>query len=503
MATGKQKSVRFEIPRRAVPEYLRIALGEDSTPGSGGRLPDMPPGHRFLLYFPAMSMEGRAHYEEGDRGRRDALRRAEQRGDWAVLLKGPHEITAAWAPLKNGKRRALEEVAGSMGIVAGQLLDAIGRRQCTLASDDDWHADVELCAPLITGSGNPHPVENGFAFLAPYGVPYLAGSSLKGIMRRAAEELSLFSETPGSTGWTLSKVWALFGFDQNSAYFRADSPEVWRDSYFAWAGSIAESDDPVLGTWLDALRSSLPNEFRQTSATDFLRALAASEDLRRAIHWQGLLAFSDAFPHPQAKLGVDILNPHHRSYFQKGKSPHDADSPIPVFFLVIEPGARFRLQVRLLAGRQPVVESIGDWRALLDAAHQHITVWLGLGAKTAVGYGAVRPVAEPGGTSSSSSAGDRRARAAAAAEQAEKEAARKAAEAERRRQAELDALPPTQRLLRLTEEQIDCAAAEGAAPHAQTIETLRRYLKQLTDDAPSWSDPDERERAARLLERAY
>lgn len=36
---------------------------------------------------------------------------------------------------------------------------------------------------FVTGMGLPHPKENGFSWMRPYGVPYIPGSSLKGMLR--------------------------------------------------------------------------------------------------------------------------------------------------------------------------------------------------------------------------------------------------------------------------------------------------------------------------------
>ncbi len=47
---------------------------------------------------------------------------------------------------------------------------------------------VYLCtAPFVTGMGNPHPLENGFTWHPTLGMPYLPGSSVKGLVRAAIE----------------------------------------------------------------------------------------------------------------------------------------------------------------------------------------------------------------------------------------------------------------------------------------------------------------------------
>ncbi len=43
----------------------------------------------------------------------------------------------------------------------------------------DWH--------LVTGMGNPHPVENGFSWHATLAVPYLSGATVKGLVRAWVE----------------------------------------------------------------------------------------------------------------------------------------------------------------------------------------------------------------------------------------------------------------------------------------------------------------------------
>jgi CRISPR-associated protein Cmr6 len=384
----KSHQVKFEIPRRAAPAAVATVLGDRHDPVSVKAAGDVPPGHRFLLYFHGMADKGNCEYVEGDKALKRSLNDAKNSGDWRVFAKNAPNFTDQWVPLKDGRRHALQACAG-MGKAASDLLEALAARAEALRPKAAWRRDALLTSPLATGLGNPHPVENGFAFLSPYGVPYLAGSGVKGVLRRAAEELALFE--PASP-WRLSHVWALFGFDENSACFdrgrdKPADPE-WTRAYGEWARHVSAAGDPVLEAWLEAVRGQLPAEGRALPPAGFLTALGGDQGLRRSVHWQGLLAFDDALPDPRARLAVDILNPHHKSYFEGKGSPHDAENPVPVFFLTVAPGARFTFAARPLAGRAPVWEATGDWRALLDAAFGHAADWLGFGAKTRVGYGA-------------------------------------------------------------------------------------------------------------------
>lgn len=62
--------------------------------------------------------------------------------------------------------------------------------------------------PSRAASGE-HLLENGFAFLNPYGLPYLPGSGVKGVLRQAAREVDKKS-------WAVEAIIVLFGQDDNN-----------------------------------------------------------------------------------------------------------------------------------------------------------------------------------------------------------------------------------------------------------------------------------------------
>lgn len=393
---GGGAPIKFEIPRRAVPDYLTALLGDYHTLQSREHWKNVPPGHRVQLYFHGMADKGEIDRPD-DRGLRKKLEEAKEHGDWETLKRHTPRTTETWVPLKNQKRVALQAAAG-MGGTASAFLSALAARAASLGDlDHYWRREAVLIAPLATGLGNPHPVENGFAFLSPYGVPYLAGSGVKGVIRRATEELALIE--PG-TGWTLAHVWALFGFDENSAVFprgnERETHSIWCDAYAAWIEELRAKDSPVLNAWLEAITKQLPQDARRLLPPDLLWKLSRSQSLRRAIHWQGMLAFYDAFPDEGANMIVDILNPHHKNYYEGKGTPHDAENPVPVFFLTVTPGARFTFRAGALLGRDSLWQAVGDWRSPLDAAFDRARDQLGFGAKTAVGYGAMVNRAEAG-----------------------------------------------------------------------------------------------------------
>lgn len=269
----------------AVPRYVRDGHGFENC----------PPGHRFSLYFDGWNDK----WEIAEGKKANGLRR---------LLK-----------LNDGK----------------DLLDQLRQRQAALAESISEErrliVDGSSTSPFATGLGNEHPIENGFAFLSPYGLPYLAGSGVKGVMRRAAEELKVDE----AAGVTKAVIDALFG------------PE-----------------DPA--------------------STGEGAALA--DDRRR----RGALTFWDVFPEPaRGELVVEIMTPHYGKYYQGKCSPHDAGQPNPIPFLAVPAESRFRFIVTLEPAFVPQGLPPFDWNGVLKTVFKHAFDWLGFGAKTAVGYGAM------------------------------------------------------------------------------------------------------------------
>ncbi len=348
--------------RAAVPNYVGTDFSE------------APPGHRFRLYFQVW------------RG-----------GSWEIESQKKNE--------------AIGKVL-DMG-PASDLVQALNRRAAA-AGSDPFRIDALSTAPFVTGMGMEHPLENGFAFLDPYGVPYLPGSSVKGVLRRAAEELALFEEE--KHGWTLPAVWWLFGLDASSAFFQQDrkkdgefvDPEPvraerarWRRAYETATGSADFSppgNDPA-AVLLRAFHALVDPDGKIADDTgQFLHKLQNDSSARNAVHTRGSLAFWDVIPLPgkgdAANLRVDIMNPHYSHYYQNGEPPHDAGSPKPIFYLTVPAGWSFTFRVQLLPTgalppwfTEPAADGRPRWQTLLEAAFEHAFTWLGFGAKTSLGYG--------------------------------------------------------------------------------------------------------------------
>lgn len=181
---------------------------------------------------------------------------------------------------------------------------------------------LTICAksvsPFVTGLGIDHPLENGFAFLLPYGLPYLPGSSIKGVLRTS-----------------------------------------WRELH----------DDQ----WVDEL-------FGTESQTDSRR---------------GALTFWDCIPEVPAPKGSgglrpEIMTPHYSQYYKGKESPHDAGTPIPILFMTVPPNSKFVFHASLNKTLLKSMDSSdGEWKNKLQEAFEYAFEWIGFGAKTSLGYGAM------------------------------------------------------------------------------------------------------------------
>jgi len=328
-----QNGVGGGAPRAAVPWYV----GTDFT--------QAPPGHRYLLYLPFWKKD--------------------------------------WGAIKEGKQRVLKDL-GALPDHAGRAMLALAQRQRAIGKANGAEViEAVSTSPFATGLGWEHPNENGFAFLHPYGLPYLAGSGMKGVLRRAAEELALLEED--ARGWNPAAVWLLFGFEAGSAVFADGNP--FRDAYERWCSrALSTETDSVV---LSAFQKMVAPKFGGT-LDQFLDKLE-DKVYRQSLHTAGALRFFDSIPEIDGNcMGIDIMNPHYGEYYQGNSTPHDAGKPVPIFFLVVPPGSRFTFVVDCPREHHLPANLKGKWRDLIRVTFAHAFDWLGFGAKTAVGYGQFR-----------------------------------------------------------------------------------------------------------------
>ncbi len=183
-------------------------------------------------------------------------------------------------------------------------------------------------------------LENANCCLHPvYGFAYLPGSGLKGLAHAYAAHL-----------WGNGLV-----------------PEAQRDQF-------AEEVEDIFG-WA-------PNRERTESATEF-QPRSGRAKARRTEAQRGEIVFHDAFADKPPHLEIDVCTPHYGAYYRGEKPPGDWLDPVPVTFLTIAAGTKFRFRVtNSHAGVS--IDRVEEAKRLLLGG----LFWLGAGAKTAAGYGA-------------------------------------------------------------------------------------------------------------------
>jgi CRISPR-associated protein Cmr6 len=182
---------------------------------------------------------------------------------------------------------------------------------------------------------------------------------------------------------------------------------------------------------------------------------------------RGSVAFLPSYPskRPLIDLELDVLTSHHPEYYgSKLTTATDTENPIPVYFPSAAASAEYTFVV--LPVGQPATALIGYARTWLSAG---LTV-LGLGAKTAAGYGVFKDI--------SAEVNARTAKIRAAAQAAAAEAASKAKAAQeladrKAREANRAAMTP--------EQKADAELADRAADWGW----MKAYLTKFTQLAPA------------------
>ena len=248
------------------------------------------------------------------------------RGLWYTrFYKG---FNANWEVDDNSKLSWIAENAGSCG--NNQELEAHAERIKRLSAALSGHcADFDTVWHFASGLGISHPVENGFAWHHTLGVPFLAATGVKGLLR----------------GWT--ECWRDF-----------DNEEARQATITRCFGASAGDDDSSAGNLI------------------FFDALPIER-----VH----LAADVMTPHMGKwyEQGHDIHGP--QGYATK--TPADWYSPVPVPFLVVKKAAfRFMIAPRLVGDEATDTQTRVDARDAIQQIEQALE-WLGAGAKTAAGYG--------------------------------------------------------------------------------------------------------------------
>jgi CRISPR-associated protein Cmr6 len=222
-----------------------------------------------------------------------------------------------------------------------------------------WEAVLQSYEPDVTrftatpewrvaiGLGAEHALETNLTLHRIYGTPFIPGSAVKGVTRaqafwNIATKLELPEESLGD-------------FDQ----------------------LLSEADEKAQETRWKRIGGDRDFAVWQEASADFYTIFGTTEA-------RGKVTFFDAYPTQAPKLKLDIMNPHYAPYYSDAKKrtpPGDYHSPVPVYFLTVE---RTPFSFALASSDSHLRDTAEAWlRAALSD--------LGIGSKTAAGYGFMEP----------------------------------------------------------------------------------------------------------------
>jgi CRISPR type III-B/RAMP module RAMP protein Cmr6 len=150
---------------------------------------------------------------------------------------------------------------------------------------------IESCSKVLLGTGNPSVHEFGVNLNKPWGVPYICGSSIKGLA---------------------------------SSYLAENGGEDWKKE----SSSLFKSDYQL----------ELFGGVKMTSDTE-----------KKRESFMGSVLFHDAWLFPDHSSGwfcEDIINVHYPSYYRQHQAPDGTDDPLPVKIAALMPDLRFLVTIQ-------------------------------------------------------------------------------------------------------------------------------------------------------------
>lgn len=267
-----------------------------------------------------------------------------------------------------------------------RLLGAVHQRwQAATAGATYFKAQAR--GRLIVGLGGKGVLEFGLTLQHVTGLPIIPGSALKGLARTYG--LLTIAEGLGIPVLLPSQVFALRENKHASPLEILDAALVASDSGREEAlkplsNALRNVDARIVGLLANKLNNL-------TAASHYRAAFGSQEQGGACIFYDAVV---DELPDDGRTLfEADVMTPHFVEYYTSSgeQPPHDAGNPNPITFMTVAAGTTFAFAVGLRPGGDPVA------RDQAIQAREQAVQWLqtalqelGIGAKTAAGYGVFR-----------------------------------------------------------------------------------------------------------------
>jgi CRISPR-associated protein Cmr6 len=235
-----------------------------------------------------------------------------------------------------------------------QQKENLKNQQYEIILDD---CKLKTSSRLVVGLGSGHVLETSLTLHHLFGIPYIPGSALKGVVR-------------------MVNFWEIV-----EKLNKKSDEEIERLQKQLYEDEISHSDSG------DILKHKL---------------------LFGAQNFKGLLIFLDAYPEineNQQIFELDVMTPHYQGYYTQNQPPGDWENPNPITFLTIKKEINFCFNVLFDKFRAEEIlnddrfskkakEIIEGWLNKFSELSQLVKDWLekalkefGVGAKTRLGYG--------------------------------------------------------------------------------------------------------------------
>ncbi len=204
------------------------------------------------------------------------------------------------------------------------MLDDLGARRLPMTTRGTLTLHLSRSGALENAGIALHPI---------YGFVYLPGSGIKGLVRAWAETVWMRAQSDKAKAW--QQIEEAFGWSPGASRHKDWRPE----------------------------EATIPKD--------------ASV---------GRLVFHDAWPTSWPRLIVDVVNNHHKNYYEGKDDPGDWEKPTLAYFLAVGMGENFEFAI---SDRKPE-KGGGPLETACDWLKNALTLE-GAGAKTAAGYGRFKP----------------------------------------------------------------------------------------------------------------
>lgn len=204
---------------------------------------------------------------------------------------------------------------------------------------------------LIVGLGGKGALEFGITLHPVTGLPYIPGSALKGLCRN----------------------YTLYSIAEQSE-ISLDPAKVKQPSEVA-----QQLDEQLSGVKDHGLK------FDPQYAVFYQNLFGTQGKSGNCVFYDAVIR---GIPNGTSLFAVEVMTPHFRKYYESGgkTAPDDADNPNPIAYIAVNTGIQFNFAIGLRKNAPPETP-LGDARTLLREALQV----MGIGAKTAAGYGVFAP----------------------------------------------------------------------------------------------------------------